>query len=165
MRVSFRGRGAVSAAVLAVALAACQQQDPEAVQQAREQAEQFMRANAQRAGVVTTASGLQYEVIRQGSGVTPTVSDTVVVNYRGTFPAGDEFDSGEGIGFTVGGVIPGWTEGLQLMREGARYKFFVPPELGYGENGAGRVIPPNATLVFDVELVKVERDPDAPLPE
>ncbi|MDV3240342.1 MAG: FKBP-type peptidyl-prolyl cis-trans isomerase, partial [Methylocaldum sp.] len=87
--------------------------------------------------------------------LSPKATDTVTVNYRGSLISGQEFDSGENVSFPLNGVIRGWTEGLQLMKEGAKYRFFIPPELAYGERGAGRVIPPNAALIFDVELVKV----------
>lgn len=106
-----------------------------------------------------TASGLRYEVITEGTGKTPTATDTVVVHYTGTLTDGTKFDSsrdrGEPISFPLNGVIKGWTEGLQLMKEGARYKLYIPSELGYGAAGAGGVIPPNADLIFDVELLEV----------
>ncbi len=109
--------------------------------------------------VVTTASGLKYEVLNEGSGASPSASDKVTVHYRGTLTDGTEFDSsykrGEPATFPLNRVIKGWTEGLQLMKEGAKYRFTIPPQLGYGERGAGAMIPPNATLVFDVELLKV----------
>lgn len=111
------------------------------------------------AGAVTTASGLKYEVITPGTGKTPTLSDTVTVNYRGTLTNGTEFDSsykrGKPATFPVGGVIKGWTEALQLMQEGAKWKLTIPPDLAYGSRGAGGVIGPNETLVFEVELIKV----------
>ena len=111
-------------------------------------------------GVQTTPSGLQYEVITEGTGAKPTTADTVVVHYRGTFPDGKEFDSSykrmEPISFPLDGVIAGWTEGLQLMAVGSKYRFTIPPHLGYGKRGAGGVIPPNATLIFEVELIDIE---------
>ena len=119
----------------------------------------YRAENAKKPGVQTTASGLQYSVVKAGTGRTPAASDTVTVNYRGTLVDGTEFDSsykrGEPATFPVAGVIPGWTEALQLMKEGAQYQLVIPPELAYGERGAGGVIPPGATLVFDVELISV----------
>ncbi len=112
------------------------------------------------ANVQKTASGLQYEVQKPGTGAKPNASDTVVVHYRGTFPDGKEFDSSykrnEPISFPLNGVIAGWTEGLQLMQVGSTYKFTIPPHLAYGARGAGGVIPPNATLIFEVELIDIE---------
>jgi len=116
---------------------------------------------AQNAGgeMVTTASGLKYQILTSGSGKTPTLSDTVTVNYRGTLTNGTEFDSsykrGKPATFPVNGVIKGWTEALQLMQEGAKWKLVIPPNLAYGSRGAGGVIGPNETLVFEVELLKV----------
>ena len=119
----------------------------------------YRAENAKKPGVQTTASGLQYKVAKAGTGRTPTAADTVTVNYRGTLVDGTEFDSsykrGEPATFPVAGVIPGWTEALQLMKEGAQYQLVIPPDLAYGERGAGGVIPPGATLVFDVELISV----------
>src|SRR3954466_7091098 len=112
------------------------------------------------ANIQTTASGLQYEVITEGTGAKPKATYTVVVHYRGTFPDGKEFDSSykqmSPITFPLNGVIAGWTEGLQLMTVGSKYKFTIPPQLAYGKKGAGGVIPPNATLIFEVELIDVE---------
>jgi FKBP-type peptidyl-prolyl cis-trans isomerase FklB len=122
--------------------------------------EAFMAENAKKEGVVTLPSGLQYKVIEEGSGKTPSAADTVTVNYRGTLIDGSEFDSsykrGEPATFPVGGVIPGWTEALQLMKEGAKWQLVIPPGLAYGERGAMPVIGPNSTLVFEVELIKVQ---------
>ena len=119
----------------------------------------FLAENAARDGVVVTESGLQYEVIEAGSGATPAAGDSVEVHYRGTLIDGTEFDSsyarGETVTFGVEQVIAGWTEALQLMQEGATYKLVIPADLAYGAGGAGQVIGPNATLVFDVELIKV----------
>jgi len=110
----------------------------------------------------TTASGLKYEILTEGTGASPTAEDNVTVHYEGTLLDGTKFDSsydrGETITFPLNRVIPGWTEGLQLMKEGAKYKFTIPSELAYGKQGAGGVIPPNATLIFTVELFKVEVD-------
>lgn len=120
----------------------------------------FLEANGQKDGVKTTASGLQYKVIKAGSGVSPTAENTVKVHYTGTLIDGTVFDSsvdrGEPIEFPLGGVIPGWTEGLQLMKPNAKYQFFIPYNLAYGERGSGPKIGPKATLIFDVELLEVK---------
>lgn len=121
----------------------------------------FLAENAKKANVVTTASGLQYEVITAGKGsVSPKATDTVTVHYRGTTIDGAEFDSsfsrGEPASFPLNRVIAGWTEGVQLMTEGATYRFYIPSELAYGERGAGSAIAPNAALIFDVELIKIQ---------
>jgi FKBP-type peptidyl-prolyl cis-trans isomerase len=121
----------------------------------KQESMKFLSENRQKPDVITTPSGLQYQVLKEGGGASPKATDTVTVNYRGSLVSGNEFDSGEGVSFPLNRVIPGWTEGLQLMKEGAKYRFFIPPELAYGETGAGRVIPPNAALIFEVELVKV----------
>ena len=122
--------------------------------------EQFLADNAKKDGVVTLASGLQYTVLTEGNGRSPKATDTVKCHYEGTLTDGTVFDSsyrrGEPAEFPLNGVIAGWTEGLQLMKEGAKYRFFIPYHLGYGERGAGQSIPPYATLIFDVELVKVK---------
>ena len=123
----------------------------------------FLAANAKRPGVKQTASGLQYEVVREGDGARPTDSSTVKVHYDGTLTDGTKFDSsrdrGEPTSFPLNRVIPGWTEGLQLMKAGSRYKFYIPYTIGYGEVGAGEKIPGGATLVFDVELLEVVDNP------
>lgn len=119
----------------------------------------FLAENAKRDGVVTTPSGLQYEVITEGSGASPKASDTVMVHYTGKLTDGTKFDSsrdrGEPLTFPLNGVIRGWTEGLQLMREGGQATLYIPSELGYGARGAPGAIPPNADLIFDVELIKI----------
>ncbi len=119
----------------------------------------FFEENASRKGVITTDSGLQYEIIETGQGNTPGQEDKVTVHYTGTLLDGRKFDSsrdrGQPATFPVNGVIPGWTEVLQLMKEGDRWRVFIPFQLAYGERGAGDVIPPFATLVFDVELISV----------
>lgn len=119
----------------------------------------FLEENAKKEGVKITESGLQYEVIEAGEGEHPAATDTVTVHYRGTLVDGKQFDSsydrGEPTSFPLNRVISGWTEGLQLMKPGAKYRFYIPSELGYGERGAGQSIPPNAALIFDVELLKV----------
>lgn len=121
--------------------------------------ERWLAENARKEGVVTLPSGLQYQVIRQGSGKRPAASDTVRCHYEGMLIDGTLFDSsikrGTPAEFPLSGVIAGWTEGLQLMSEGSKYRFFIPYQLGYGERGAGQSIPPFAALVFDVELIKV----------
>ncbi len=125
-----------------------------------EEGKQFLAANKQKEGVITTESGLQYIVIRKGSGRTPKLSDTVETHYRGTLINGKEFDSsykrGQTISFPVSGVIKGWTEALQLMREGGKWQLFIPSDLAYGARGAGGDIGPNATLIFDIELISVK---------
>ena len=120
----------------------------------------FLAKNAKRPGVQTTASGLQYKIEREGNGPHPTENDFVLVNYEGRLPDGTVFDSsykrGEPAAFPIQGLIPGWTEGLQLMTQGSKYHFWIPPELAYGPQGAGNgVIPPNAVLEFDVELLQI----------
>lgn len=119
----------------------------------------FMEANKSKPGIVTTASGLQYEIIREGSPEKPALRDTVTVHYRGVLADGKQFDSsydrGEPATFPLNRVIPGWQEGLQLMGEGAHYRLYIPFELGYGERGSGGMIPPYSPLVFDVELIGI----------
>ena len=122
--------------------------------------QKFLEENKTREGVKVTESGLQYEALTEGKGKTPKETDTVEVHYRGALIDGTEFDSSykrnSSISFPLNGVIKGWTEGLQLMKEGAKYKFYIPPELAYGERGAGQSIPPHSTLIFEVELLKVQ---------
>ncbi|WP_443937778.1 FKBP-type peptidyl-prolyl cis-trans isomerase [Pedobacter sp. MW01-1-1] len=119
----------------------------------------FLEQNKKRPGVQTTASGLQYEVLTAGTGAKPTETDSVLVHYSGKLINGNEFDSSykrnEPITLTLDGVIRGWTEGLQLMNTGSKYRLFIPYTLGYGERGAGQDIPPYSTLIFDIELLKV----------
>lgn len=126
---------------------------------AKEEGEKFLAENAKKSGVKTTASGLQYEVLTEGKGDSPKASDTVTVHYKGTLISGETFDSsydrGQPVSFPLQNVIPGWTEGLQLMKPGAKYKFVIPSNLAYGERGAGIKIGPNATLVFEVELLSI----------
>lgn len=121
--------------------------------------EKFMVENAKKEGVQTTASGLQYQVMREGSGAKPTATDQVEVNYEGTLIDGKVFDSsykrGKPVTFPLNQVIKGWGEGLQLMTVGSKYRFFLPSTLAYGVRGAGSKIGPNATLIFDVELLSI----------
>ncbi len=128
-------------------------------------AEAFLDQNKAKDGVVTLPSGLQYKVITEGKGPKPLATDTVVTHYKGTFLDGKQFDSsydrGEPASFTVNGVIPGWTEALQLMPVGSKWQLFVPPKLAYGENGFQSVIPPNAALLFDIELVSIQPPAEA----
>ena len=127
---------------------------------AKTEGEQFLAENAKKEGVKTTASGLQYQVLREGNGKQPKATDQVECHYEGTLIDGTKFDSsydrGQTATFPLNQVIAGWTEGLQLMHEGAKYRFFIPYQLGYGERGAGASIPPYAALIFDVELVAVK---------
>ncbi|MDO4310461.1 MAG: FKBP-type peptidyl-prolyl cis-trans isomerase [Prevotella sp.] len=126
---------------------------------AREAGEKYLAENAKKDGVVTLASGLQYQVIKEGEGHQPKATDSVKCHYEGFLVDGTLFDSsiqrGEPAVFGLQQVIAGWTEGLQLMKEGAKYRFFIPYMLGYGESGAGQSIPPYSALIFDVELIKV----------
>jgi len=122
--------------------------------------EAFLAANKDKEGVVTLPSGLQYKILTTGTGPKPTASDSVKCNYRGTLINGTEFDSsykkGQPVTFGVGQVIKGWTEGLQLMPVGSKWQLFIPSSLAYGERGAGADIGPNATLIFEVELISIE---------
>ena len=125
-----------------------------------EQGKKFLEENGKKSNVKTTASGLQYKVLKEGTGQSPSETDNVEVHYRGTLIDGTEFDSSykrnETINFPLNGVIAGWTEGLQLMKEGAKYEFYIPSGLAYGSSGTpGGGIPPNSVLIFEVELIKV----------
>ena len=128
--------------------------------QAKEEGEAFLAENAKREGVIVTGSGLQYEVLTAAEGKKPKATDKVKVHYEGTLIDGTVFDSsyrrGEAISFGLNQVIKGWTEGVQLMSVGAKYKFFIPYNLAYGERGAGAQIPPYAALIFTVELLGIE---------
>ena len=125
----------------------------------KEAGEKYLAENAKKEGVITLPSGLQYQVLKEGNGKKPTAKDTVMCHYEGFLIDGTVFDSsvqrGEPATFPLQQVIAGWTEGLQLMQEGAKYRFFIPYRLGYGEGGAGNSIPPFAALIFDVELIQV----------
>ena len=126
---------------------------------AKSAGEDFLAANAKKEGVVTLPSGLQYQVLREGNGKRPKATDQVRCHYEGTLINGTVCDSsykrGEPAVFGLNQVIKGWTEGVQLMQEGAKYRFFIPYDLAYGERGAGQQIPPFAALIFDVELIEV----------
>ena len=127
----------------------------------QKEGEAFLAANGKKPGVTTLPSGLQYVVLKEGTGRQPAATDTVTVHYQGTLINGTEFDSsykrGQPASFPLNQVIKGWTEGVQLMKEGAKYRFFIPPHLAYGQRGAGPVIGPNATLIFEVELLSVKK--------
>lgn len=135
----------------------------------KKDADDFLAANKTKQGVVTTASGLQYQILQEGTGALPKPTDQVTVHYKGTLLDGSVFDSSydrnEPATFTVNQVIPGWVEALQLMKVGSKAKLFIPPALAYGESGAGGQIGPNSLLVFEVELLKTEAAPaEAPVP-
>jgi FKBP-type peptidyl-prolyl cis-trans isomerase FklB len=126
----------------------------------KKEGEAFLVENKKKQGVKTLPSGLQYKVIKEGTGKKPKLGDTVTAHYWGTLIDGTEFDSsykrGQPANFPVSGVIPGWTEALQLMGEGAKWQLFIPSNLAYGERGAGAGIGPNATLIFEIELISVQ---------
>ena len=126
---------------------------------ARSEGESFLRDNGKRPGIITTASGLQYEILEEGNGKHPKATDSVKCHYEGRLIDGTVFDSsirrGEPAVFPLNGVISGWTEGVQLISEGAKYRFYIPYQLAYGANGAGSSIPPYAALIFDIELIAV----------
>lgn len=163
LRDAFAGQPSqVEEAALQAAFQALQEKMQAVAEQAAQAARQagvdYLADNAKREGVVTLPSGLQYEVISEGTGATPTASSTVQTHYEGTLISGEVFDSsykrGQPAEFPVGGVIAGWTEALQLMKEGAKWRLYIPSELAYGARAAGS-IPPHSTLVFDIELLKV----------
>ena len=126
----------------------------------KKEGDTFLAENRKKEGVKTLPSGLQYKVITEGTGKTPKAEDTVITNYRGTLIDGTEFDSsykrGQPATFPVKGVIPGWTEALQLMKEGSKWELFIPASLAYGERGAGNLIGPYTTLIFEIELISVK---------
>jgi FKBP-type peptidyl-prolyl cis-trans isomerase FklB len=134
----------------------------EMAEKQKQRGEAFLSENKKKEGVKTLTSGLEYKVIKAGTGKKPKLNDTVTVQYRGTLVDGTEFDSsyrrGQPATFPVSGVIPGWTEALPLMGEGAKWQLFVPPNLAYGERGAGGLIGPNATLIFEIELISVQEN-------
>jgi len=125
----------------------------------KEEGTVFLEQNRKQEGVTETASGLQYTILEEGAGDSPKARDTVTVHYRGTLVDGTEFDSSysrnQPASFPLDGVIKGWTEGLQLMKVGGKTRFFIPPDLAYGSRGAGGIIGPDATLIFDVELLSI----------
>jgi len=129
----------------------------------KKEGEAFLAANKAKEGIVTLPSGLEYKILKEGTGPKPTASDSVVCNYRGTLINGTEFDSsykrGQPATFPVNGVIKGWTEALQLMPVGSKWQLFVPSSLAYAERGAGGDIGPNATLIFEVELLSIQEKP------
>ena len=132
----------------------------QAEQANKKEGDAFLAANKTKQGVVTLPSGLQYKILKEGTGPKPTATDSVVCNYRGTLINGTEFDSsakhGQPATFPVNGVIKGWTEALQLMPVGSKWQLFVPPDLAYGARGAGQDIGPDTTLIFDVELLSIQ---------
>jgi FKBP-type peptidyl-prolyl cis-trans isomerase FklB len=132
----------------------------EAGEKNKKEGDAFLAENKKKPGIKTLPSGVQYQVLKEANGPKPKATDTVKANYKGTLINGTEFDSsdkhGEPATFNLSGVIPGWTEALQLMPVGSKWRLFIPGELAYGERGAGSVIGPNATLIFDVELLGVE---------
>ena len=136
-----------------------QKKGEEKVKAVKAEGENFLAENAKKEGVVTLPSGLQYQVLKEGNGKSPKATDQVKCHYEGTLINGKIFDSSyrrnEPATFPLNGVIAGWTEGLQLMKEGAKYRFFIPFNLAYGTRGAGQDIPPYAALIFDVELIEV----------
>ena len=137
-----------------------QRKGEERLKNVKAEGEAFLADNAKKEGIVTLPSGLQYQVLQEGNGKSPKATDQVKCHYEGTLVNGKVFDSsyrrGEPATFPLNGVIAGWTEGLQLMKEGAKYRFFIPFNLAYGTRGAGQDIPPYATLIFDVELIEVK---------
>jgi FKBP-type peptidyl-prolyl cis-trans isomerase FklB len=137
-----------------------QEQAKHAGEKNKKEGAAFLAANKDKTGVVTLPTGLQYKVLSEGKGKSPNAADTVTVQYRGTLIDGTEFDSsykrGQPATFPVGGVIKGWTEALQLMKEGSKWQLFIPSNLAYGENGAGGTIGPNAALIFEVELLSIK---------
>lgn len=137
-----------------------QRKSEEQAKNAKAEGENFLAENGKKEGVVVLPSGLQYQVLHEGNGNKPSATDQVECHYEGTLINGQVFDSsykrGQTATFGLNQVIKGWTEGLQLMQEGAKYRFFIPYHLAYGAQGAGQNIPPYATLIFDVELVKVK---------
>lgn len=154
-------QGAIRNAMMAKQAAEMQaQQNSPAASENLVAAEAFLAQNGSKEGVQTTESGLQYKIIAMGEGASPTPSSTVKVHYRGTLIDGTEFDSsysrGQPAEFGVSQVIPGWTEGLQLMSPGAKFEFYIHPKLGYGPRGAGAAIGPNSALIFEVELLEVK---------
>lgn len=141
-------------------MAKMQEKQKKAGEKNKVDGEAFLAENKKKEGVKTLPSGLQYSVIKEGAGKMPKATDTVTVNYKGTLIDGTEFDSsyrrGQPVSFPVNGVIAGWTEALQLMKEGSKWQLFIPSSLAYGEKGAGNTIGPNAVLIFEVELISIK---------
>lgn len=137
------------------------QEMAEVMNKKQAEAKAYMEENGKKEGVVTTDSGLQYEIIKEGDGATPTADDKVIAHYRGTLLDGTVFDSsydrGEPATFPVNGVIQGWQEALKMMKEGAKWRIVVPANLAYGPRGAGQLIGPNETLIFDIELIAITK--------
>jgi len=129
-----------------------------------EETVKFLEENGKKEGVITTDSGLEYKILREGDGASPLKDDTVTINYRGTFIDGTEFDSsysrGEPQAVKTDGVIKGWTEALQMMKVGSKWEIYVPPDLAYGRGGLGQRIPPNKLLIFEIELLSIEKKQD-----
>jgi FKBP-type peptidyl-prolyl cis-trans isomerase FklB len=138
-----------------------QEQGKALAEKNKKEGEAFLAENKKKGGVITMPSGLQYKILTDGKGKSPKATDTVTVNYKGTLIDGVEFDSsykrGQPATFTVNGVIPGWIEALQLMKEGSKWQLFIPSNLAYGERGAGGTIGPNAVLIFEVELLSIKK--------
>ena len=136
-----------------------QELEAKATAAAKEAGNKFLEENAKKEGVKVTSTGLQYRVIKEGTGAQPTATDEVTIHYTGKLLDGTVFDSsvnrGEPATFPLNRVIPGWTEGVQLMKEGAKYEFYIPSDLAYGPNGVPNAIPPHATLIFEVELISI----------
>ncbi|MBE0426440.1 MAG: FKBP-type peptidyl-prolyl cis-trans isomerase [Nitrospirae bacterium] len=134
----------------------------EVAEKNKKEGDAFFEENKKKEGIITLPSGLQYKVLKEGNGELPAITDTVTVNYRGTLIDGTEFDSsykrGQPAVFRVNGVIPGLSEALQLMKVGSKWQIFIPPALAYGEQGSGRLIEPNETLIFEIELISFEKE-------
>lgn len=149
----------VLAAYVAIINARKQQGQQEQIDKKKKEGEAFLIANKKKPGVIELSSGLQYKVIREGTGASPKITDKVVVHYTGRLTDGTKFDASYDRGtpaeFPVNGVIQGWQEGLQLMKKGGKYELYIPSDLGYGDTGAGDKIPGGAVLIFEVELIKV----------
>jgi FKBP-type peptidyl-prolyl cis-trans isomerase FkpA len=158
----------VRAAMFQSMQAAQMQKSQQAGEKNKAEGEKFLAENKSKAGIKTTASGLQYSVMTEGKGPHPKAEDVVTVHYRGTLIDGTEFDNSytrkEPATFKLNQVIPGWTEGLQLMTVGSKYMFYIPSELGYGTRGGGQKIGPNSTLIFQVELISIQKPTPAQTP-
>jgi FKBP-type peptidyl-prolyl cis-trans isomerase FklB len=159
-RLSEEEMGSVLSNLRQKSVAAMHQALKEQAEKNLVEGEKFLAENKTKEGVKTTASGLQYKIIEEGKGPSPKAGDTVTVNYRGTLIDGTQFDSsydrGQPATFPLTGVIPGWTEALQMMKKGSKWELYIPPDLAYGDRGAGNRIPPNSTLIFEVELISIQ---------